>query len=446
MTEVVFLGPTLPQRDAARLLDAVVLAPAGHGDIFRAVQTHRPRAIGLIDGAFAEVRAVWHREILWALSHGVHVFGAASMGALRAVELQPFGMRGAGAIYRAYQDGRWPGYDEPFEDDDEVAVTHAPVEAGGGALSDAMVDLRETLLAAEAATIVDRCERDILIAAMKRLHFGARSFERLVAVAAAELGNETGDALAAWLRDNRVYRKRQDAIELLHEMARFLATNPDPFAPAFRMERALVWERFLAEASQPPSLTDAERLVLDELRLDPERWREAARLALGRVRALAATDAAKPQDVAERIDTFRRARSLWRRTDLDAWLAENALDETGASRLFREETRLETAAREQRGELGAAILDHLRLSGGFATLLGRATAKQAHAAADTRTPAGPLLEAAIDWYFTERSCDRRPRSVAAYAESLGWRDLAAFEAAVWRDYRFAMQPGAEAAT
>src|SRR5208337_3000103 len=146
---VVFLGPTLPQREAAAVLDATFLPPARQGDVFRAVQTHHPRAIGLIDGVFLDVPAVWHREILWALSEGTHVFGAASMGALRAAELAPFGMRGVGAIFAAYRAGRWPGEDTSFEDDDEVAVIHAPAEAGGAALSDPMVDLRASLTAAE---------------------------------------------------------------------------------------------------------------------------------------------------------------------------------------------------------------------------------------------------------------------------------------------------------
>ena len=36
--------------------------------------------IGLIDGFFENVASVWHKEILFALSEGVQVFGAASMG------------------------------------------------------------------------------------------------------------------------------------------------------------------------------------------------------------------------------------------------------------------------------------------------------------------------------------------------------------------------------
>ena len=90
---VVFLGPTLSHDDARDVLDAEYRPPAAHGDVLRAA-LRRPRAIGLVDGVFERVPAVWHKEILFALSEGVHVYGAASMGALRAAELDAFGMRG----------------------------------------------------------------------------------------------------------------------------------------------------------------------------------------------------------------------------------------------------------------------------------------------------------------------------------------------------------------
>lgn len=437
MTAVLFLGPTLSTREAAGLTDATLLPPARQGDIYRAVRTYRPRAVGLIDGAFAEVRAVWHREILWALSQGIHVFGAASMGALRAVELAPFGMRGVGTVYHAYQTGTWPGFDEAFEDDDEVAVLHAPHDVGGGALSDAMVDLRATLLAAEAAGVVDRPARDTLVMALKRLHFGARSFTRLVEAADTLFGSPHAAQFAGWLRNNRVLRKRLDAIELIDTISQFVAADPAPFVPAFRMERALVWQRFVIDAEAPDAPDGDERLVLEELRLDPERWREAARLALGRRAALAACDEPDRAVLAEQVDAFRRTRGLWRRADLDAWLAANALDEAGLTRLLCEETQLESAARAAALDLPSAMASHLRLSGEFARLLQRARAKQDALAGAAQPPARPFVEAALDWFFTDRSGTARPRSLDAYATSYGWPDQAAFEAAVWRESQYA---------
>src|SRR5690242_12155833 len=100
---VVFLGPTLPPEQASRHLDALYLPPAEQGSIFRVARTLQPRVIALIDGSFAKVPAVRHKEVLWALSRGIAVYGAASMGALRAAELGRFGMRGHGLIYRWYR-------------------------------------------------------------------------------------------------------------------------------------------------------------------------------------------------------------------------------------------------------------------------------------------------------------------------------------------------------
>ena len=62
----------------------------------------RVQRIAIIDGYFERMAAVWHKEILVALEKGIAVWGAASMGALRAAELAPFGMVGVGAIYQAF--------------------------------------------------------------------------------------------------------------------------------------------------------------------------------------------------------------------------------------------------------------------------------------------------------------------------------------------------------
>jgi len=420
---VVFLGPTLPWSEAREVLPAIYLPPARQGDVFRAVMRHAPAAIGIVDGGFLDVAAVWHREILWALSQGVHVFGAASMGALRAAELAPFGMRGVGRIAAAYRDGRWPGYDAAFEDDDEVAVIHAPVEAGGMALSDAMVDLRDTLLAAEAAGVIDRDRRDALTQAMKRLHFAERSFARL-----ADVSDDS--ALRDWLANHAVRRKRLDALEMLAAMARMLAEDPPPFEPQFHFERALVWQSFVAEADAPD---DAESRVLDELRLDPEAWHATRLAALGRLHA------ARPAGVpAERrqMERFRRRRGLWRRADLDAWLAANALDAPRLERLLRHEAALHDAAAKSGPALDAAMLDHLRLNGRFAELLRTATARDTALADAPPLPPEPRRSAVLDWYFSQRLGTLPPASLDAFIADLGWDREADFVLAVWREYLF----------
>jgi hypothetical protein len=106
MTAHVFIGPTLAAEEARAIWpDAVYMPPVRQGDVYRVVTRLRPDAIGIVDGYFAHVPSVWHKEILYALAEGIPVYGSASMGALRAAELAQFGMVGVGAIFEAYRTG-----------------------------------------------------------------------------------------------------------------------------------------------------------------------------------------------------------------------------------------------------------------------------------------------------------------------------------------------------
>jgi hypothetical protein len=398
-----------------------VLPPARQGDVWRAVQAHRPVAVGLIDGVFLHEPAIWHREILWALCQGVHVFGAASMGALRAAELLPFGMRGVGRVFEAFRDGVWPGFADAFEDDDEVAVVHAPAELGAAPLSDAMVDLRDTLLAAEAAGLLGREARDGLVAALKALPFAERSFRALAALAGTLLTEAQASRFRIWLPTGQAARKREDAEAMLRELAVFLSADPPPFAAAFRFEHVQAWDDFVRAEAPPPAADEAQ--VLEELQLRPDAWQEAARAALGR---LLATEAGAPAEpTAQRaFDAFRTARGLARRADLDAWLIENAITQAGLARLLRDDAALADVVASAPAGLDRAIVDHLRLTGGFAPLLRRARAKEIALAA-APPPSAPELDGALAW-FAER-----------YAVDLGaLRNDDALATAVWREYVF----------
>src|SRR3712207_5593379 len=101
MNAVVFLGPTLRVEQAREILDATYLLPVAAGDVWRALRT-KPDAIGIIDGYFEHTPSVRHKEILLALARGVRVYGASSMGALRACETAPYGMIGVGEVFEAF--------------------------------------------------------------------------------------------------------------------------------------------------------------------------------------------------------------------------------------------------------------------------------------------------------------------------------------------------------
>ena len=95
---VVFLGPSLAREEAKALVRCRLLPPARQGDVWKAL-AYRPRVLVLIDGVFELQPSVWHRELLATIDAGVTVFGASSMGALRAAEFDSHGMVGIGKVY-----------------------------------------------------------------------------------------------------------------------------------------------------------------------------------------------------------------------------------------------------------------------------------------------------------------------------------------------------------
>lgn len=176
MSGIIFLGPTLTPDEAREILPrATIAGPVRCGDILASL-AERPDYLAIIDGYFGSQRSVWHKEILCALSLGVPVYGAASMGALRAAELHMHGMIGSGTIFEWYKNGL-------IEADDEVAVFHAPRELGYLPLSLALVDLRSALLEAAAAGLTLKEETDAIITSQQSLFYGDRTLEAALSTA-----------------------------------------------------------------------------------------------------------------------------------------------------------------------------------------------------------------------------------------------------------------------
>jgi hypothetical protein len=165
---VIYLGPSLPLRIAQSLLNADYRPPIRRGDL--AHLDEGVKAVGIIDGEFFQNLAVSTKEILPLLSRGVRVYGAASMGALRASEAQVFGMIGIGEIFAMYRDGLLDG-------DDEVAVMYDPETFRS--LSDPMVNIRRAVELAAGANVTDDFDRESIIRQMKALYFPNRSFKQL---------------------------------------------------------------------------------------------------------------------------------------------------------------------------------------------------------------------------------------------------------------------------
>lgn len=449
MEMIVFAGPTLSAAEVRAEIDAVVLPPVSQGDVHRAA-LEGPWGIGIVDGYFESVPAVWHKEILWAMSQGVHVFGAASMGALRAAELATYGMVGVGAVFEAFRAGA-------LTDDDEVAIVHGPAEEGYRPLSDALVSIRATLGRARAEAVIDAAAHDAWLAAAKRTFYPHRSFAALLDEAGA-LGIAAGaaDRLRAWLPSGKLDVKRADALAMLRAMRAAREASPEPKVVRFHFEHTDLWEQVGRRAGRHRTASSSagaavqEDLLLDELRLHgPGALVELRTAALAR--ALAAEEARRLGISASDEEAARLARELLaeRRVGadgLDAWLEALELSPPGLARMLRSEVDLRRVRALLDTEIARALRDELRVRGAYEGLAARAADKQrVLAAAGAESPsvadAGEGEEQLVAAHFARRG-EPVPADLGRYAAHLGLPDAAALVSLLLRERWYArLAPG-----
>jgi hypothetical protein len=219
---VVFAGPSLPQdqRPVDRRLSW--RPPARAGDCFE-LDPASCRLVVLIDGFFGSSPAVRHKELLALMSRGIALLGAASMGALRAAELAPYGMAGIGRIYRAYARGRLVG-------DDEVALLHGPAPIGWAALTEPLVNVRATLGQAVRRRVLDGRGARLLLTLAAETFYQERTWPLLLQRAAeADVSRTQLADLAEWLPQGRLDLKLIDAQEAVR--AALTSDFPTPRRP-----------------------------------------------------------------------------------------------------------------------------------------------------------------------------------------------------------------------
>ena len=195
---IVFTGPSLPAEEARQILpEACYHEPIQCGDVIKAMRAGAERIV-IIDGYFEQRGAVWHKEIVFALSQGIEVYGASSMGALRAAELHTLGMVGFGKIFECYRDNQ-------TLDDDEVALVHA---ARFDSHITPMVNIRPTLDKAVLENKISKELSENLLTQLKNTPYYNRS-----------LFNASSDPeLNSWFLENYIDQKKLDAKGLLQSL------------------------------------------------------------------------------------------------------------------------------------------------------------------------------------------------------------------------------------
>lgn len=202
---IVYTGLSISFSEAEKILNAKYKPPIKRGDLTELLENEEDiDIIGIIDGLFHQSPAVSHKEILKALNNNITVVGGASMGALRACELYPYGMIGVGNIFEDYKNG-------VIESDDDVAVSLNPETYEQ--LSDSWINMKYNFSKACEDDIIKKEEMDELLLTSKNIYYPKRSFEYVINK--SNINNDKKNSLNEYLRKNKFDVKHEDAKAVL---------------------------------------------------------------------------------------------------------------------------------------------------------------------------------------------------------------------------------------
>jgi|SRR5688572_17340857 hypothetical protein len=202
----IFAGPSLAGLPVPPEVDR--FPPATRGALEAALASGYKR-IGFIDGAIEGSDRVPLRELREALAApGVTLLGGASMGAVRAVQLESAGMAGHGHVYRLLRKGSLTG-------SDEVYVLHAPAALQYRCLTLPLVNIRYTLRAMRLSGHLSRDQEHAVLGYMQDVPWFDRDRHSLSAATSSTCGVATRIRLMQTF--DLMYRdiKREDAVSLV---------------------------------------------------------------------------------------------------------------------------------------------------------------------------------------------------------------------------------------
>ena len=207
---IVYLGPTLNREEASKILDADYRDPAKKGDFLRlSLTSDEKKYVGFIDGVFLHDYPPSPIEVYHlATRKNIELIGASSLGALRAVELEKFGMKGIGKIFQLFKNGI-------LNADDEVAVTF--VRDKNILQSEALIDIRFNLFLAYKKGIITKQTKKRSVKIAKRIYFPFRNYDDIIKLTQEQFPSihDELENFRDYILKNRDSLKARDARKLL---------------------------------------------------------------------------------------------------------------------------------------------------------------------------------------------------------------------------------------
>ncbi|HDV5690368.1 TPA: TfuA-like protein [Legionella pneumophila] len=325
---VVFLETSLSHQEAMHLLpDAKYLPSIKKGDVLKSINDGYKRIV-IIDGNFSCVPSVWHKEILTALDYGLEVFGAASMGALRAAELDAFGMKGYGRIYEMYKN-------EEIDGDDEVAIAYSKYN------NEQTIPLINIRLTLERINITNK---ETILDSIRSIFYAERTWGRIA--------QQVSEELYHLIKSNYADVKKEDAKSLLFYL-NHQQILPMTLALGKKKRNFTLFEKKLIEATLSPVWLNSHELEqIGEVAHLQRAENIVKLLSIPKTKAnmlhyqsiIAMLDQQEYEitecELIYQVELFREERNLLKGDEFVNWLKDRGLYDSNLEQLFYDYVKL----------------------------------------------------------------------------------------------------------
>jgi TfuA protein len=215
MNRAIFIGPSLSHVEAKKLLtrETLIFPPIKRGDL-----DNLPTGcsvVGIVDGVFHGELAISPREILLALRRGVVILGSSSMGALRAAELDQFGMIGIGEVYRMYSE-------QEVTSDGEVAMLFDPETYVN--ITQPLVNIRYGIRVALENHVLSHSDAQLLLSRAIKIHYTELDYENLISQSVGVVLEQKQKQFLQFVYNNidKIDLKKKDAMQLVSRINNIL--------------------------------------------------------------------------------------------------------------------------------------------------------------------------------------------------------------------------------